>query len=217
VDTLSDYDPNSSLEQYTIAAVDSCGNEGVKAPYHTTMFLTTSIGPGTVNLQWNLYIGQTVNFYKVYRDSFAVGGNWDLLDGMVNPTATNWVDNSPVPGGRYRIEVDWLTTCDPTRGAINTSRSNIKSPNAIGLKNISDMGEMNLFPNPANSQVTLAVSKKGYSAVQVVDALGRVVHSNTIDPQSSTYTFNVDSFAKGVYTVIATGTNGKITKKLVVE
>jgi hypothetical protein len=217
VDTLSDYDPNSSLEQYTISAIDSCGNEGVKAPYHTTMFLATSFGSGTVNLQWNLYIGQTVNFYKVYRDSFAVGGNWDLLDGMVNPTATAWVDNNPVPGGRYRIEVDWLTTCDPTRGAINTSRSNIKSPNAVGLKDLQDNGEIKLFPNPANSQVTLAMSKKGCSAVQVVDALGRIVHSNMIDAQSASYTFNVDTFAKGVYTVIASGPNGKFTKKLIVE
>jgi hypothetical protein len=220
VDTLSDYDPNSSLEQYTISAVDSCGNEGAKSAYHTTMFMSTSLGAGTVNLQWNLYIGQTVDFYKVYRDSFAVGGTWDLLDGAINPTATTWVDNNPVPGGgaRYRIEIEWLTTCDPTRGAINTSRSNIKSPNSIGMKDITSANDIRLFPNPANAQVTLVFAKNNaFGSIQVADALGRVVYSDSINTSGTAYTFDVSSFAKGVYTVIASGPAGKTTKKLIVE
>ncbi|HEY1039751.1 MAG TPA: T9SS type A sorting domain-containing protein, partial [Bacteroidia bacterium] len=220
VDTLSDYHPNTNFEEYSIAAVDSCGNEGPHSAYHRTMFLSTSNGSGTINLNWNLYIGQTVDFYKIYRDTTIAGGQWELLDGSVNPSVTLWVDNNPVPNARYRVEIAWLTICDPTRGAINTSRSNIKSPSSIiiGIKDLNLSKDLNLFPNPANSDVTVTFNKESkFESIDIYDALGRKILEDKLNPGSEQYNLSVSPFAKGIYNVILSGPSGKVNRKLVVE
>lgn len=219
LDTLNDYDPNTNFEEYAIAAVDSCGNEGQRSLYHRTMFLATSNGTGTVNLGWNLYVGQIANFYRIYRDTTIAGGQWELLDGSVNPSVTLWVDNAPFPNARYRVEIDWLTTCDPTRGAINTSRSNIKSPSSlIGVKEINLTKDLNVYPNPAKSNVTVAFNKESkFETIEMYDALGRKVLSSKIDKAATEYTFTVEGLATGMYNIILNGSLGKATKKLIVD
>ncbi|MBK6833067.1 MAG: T9SS type A sorting domain-containing protein [Bacteroidetes bacterium] len=216
LDTLTDYNPNSNFEEYTITAVDDCGNEGQKSAYHRTMFLSTSNGTGTVNLNWNLYVGQTVNFYQIYRDTTIAGNQWELLDGAINPNVTVWVDNTPHPNGRYKVEVDWLTSCDPTRGAINTTRSNIKSPSSvIGIKEVKKLNSFTIAPNPANDIITLNVTEKGNHTITIIDALGKIVYSENILFNDDKHNVNISTLASGVYSVLLYNEAGKTSQLLI--
>lgn len=216
LDTLTDYNPNSNFEEYTITAVDDCGNEGQKSAYHRTMFLSTSNGTGTVNLNWNLYIGQTVNFYQVYRDTTIAGGQWELLDGSINPNVTTWVDNTPHPNGRYKVEVDWLTSCDPTRGAINTTRSNIKSPSSvIGIKEIKKLNAFTIAPNPASDIITLHIKEQGNYTITIIDALGKIVFNENVLFNSDKHNVDISNLANGVYSVLVHNEAGKVSQLLI--
>lgn len=220
VDMLAGYDPNTTSYEYTISLVDSCGFEYPKAPYHQTMFLQTSLGPGTVNLSWNLYVGQTVNFYRVYRDTTGLG-NWELLTGSVPPTSVAWTDNNPPTGVanlRYLVDVDWLTTCDPSRGAINTSRSNIKTSTFVGVKeNKIDDKALSIYPNPAHDLLNIELNQQlSNVVVTIYDAIGKLVFSEK--PLSANrILISTESFAKGVYTVTINSDKGRVAKKLIIE
>lgn len=216
LDTLTDYNPNSNFEEYTITAVDDCGNEGQKSAYHRTMFLSTSNGTGTVNLNWNLYVGQTVNFYQIYRDTTIAGNQWELLDGSINPNVTVWVDNTPHPNGRYKVEVDWLTSCDPTRGAINTTRSNIKSPSSvIGIKEVKKLNAFTIAPNPASDIITLIITEKGNHTVSIIDALGKLVYTENVRFVDDKHSLDVSSLSNGVYSVLIQNEAGKTSQLLI--
>lgn len=215
-DTLSDYNPNSNFEEYTITAVDNCGNESQKSSYHRTMFLATSNGSGTVNLMWNLYVGQTVNFYQIYRDTTLAGNQWDLLDGAINPNVTLWVDNAPHPNGRYKVEVDWLTSCDPTRGAINTTRSNIKTPSSlIGIKEVKKLNAFTIAPNPASDIITLMITEKGNHTVSIIDALGKLVYTENVRFVDDKHSLDISSLSNGVYSVLIQNEAGKTSQLLI--
>lgn len=216
LDTLTDYNPNSNFEEYTITAVDDCGNEGQKSAYHRTMFLSTSNGTGTVNLNWNLYVGQTVNFYQIYRDTTIAGNQWELLDGAINPNVTVWVDNTPHPNGRYKVEVDWLTSCDPTRGAINTTRSNIKSPSSlVGIKEVKKLNSFTIAPNPANDIITLNVTEKGNHTITIIDALGKIVYTENVMFNDDKHSVDISILSSGVYSVLLHNEAGKTSQLLI--
>ncbi len=221
-DTLSDYNPNTNAEEYTITAVDTCGNEGAKSAYHQTMFLATSLGVGTVNLSWNLYVGQTVNSYRIWRDSTGLpGAAWELLDGTVPPAVTTWIDLNPpltVNNVRYLVDVDWATFCDPTRGPINTSRSNIRTNSFVGIKeNAIDASLVSIFPNPATNNVSVEIAQALQSGnIEVYDVIGQMVYSSKINGFSRV-NLNLANYAKGIYNIKVYNGKNFVTKKLIVE
>jgi hypothetical protein len=226
LDVSSGANPNSHFEEYTVTCIDSCGNESDSAMFHRTMFLAPPVmGTGSVTLNWNLYIGQTVNYYRVLRDSTGTGLNWEVIDSTVNPGVTMWVDNNLPTSANltllYRVDVDWLTSCDPSRAIINTSRSNIKSQMintglAIDKNDISGM--ISVYPNPAKDQVTIEF-KKGMRnvLVEVYDVMGQLVVSERSANNDNRMLLSTSNLANGVYFVRLLSNDGKAMKKLIIE
>lgn len=191
-------------------------NEGQKSAYHRTMFLSTSNGTGTVNLNWDLFVGQNVNFYQIYRDTTIAGNQWELLDGAINPNVTLWVDNTPHQNVRYKVEVDWLTSCDPTRGAINTTRSNIKSPNSIiGINESIKINSFSIAPNPSSDIITLSVSEKGNNIISIIDSLGKVVYLEKLNFINNNHNVDISNLSSGVYSVLIYNEGGKSSQLLI--
>ncbi len=218
LDTLGIDDPNASPLDYTILAVDSCGNVGPKGPYHRTMFLQIGFGPGVMNLSWNDYIGQTANFYRVYRDSTNLG-NWELLSGAVLPIGNNvYTDNNPPVNTFdlvYLIDADWLTTCDPSRGVINTTRSNIKSARTTGINQVLDSKSLNIYPNPSTDVVNIEMVAGMNPVIEIMNTLGEVVY--TIKTSETKLTLDVSQWSRGVYVVNMTHNGNRLIKKLVIQ
>ena len=80
--------------------------------------------------------------------------------------------------------------------------------------------EFGLFPNPASNNVQMVWSSFGASPnkIQIRDITGRIIKEfNTVFGMSAT-TFDVSSWASGVYTVtVNPGQENSATKKLIVE
>ena len=72
---------------------------------------------------------------------------------------------------------------------------------------------VNLFPNPANQQVTINTSMMT-SSIVITDALGREILA--VKPASLQTQIDVSAFAKGIYFVNIYSANGVTTKQLTI-
>ncbi len=219
-DMLAIDNPNTNPFEYAISALDTCGNEGAKSAYHKTMFLTVSNGTGVMNLSWNLYVGQTVDFYRILRDS-AGTGNWELLNGQVPPSTNVYVDNNLpqiVSNIRYKVDVAWVTSCDPNRGAINTSRSNIKTSSfTVGVNdNNMQASDVSVFPNPSHGQLMIELKAAAKNTIiNISNELGQTVYAQKTNTNNTI--LNTENFAKGMYFITIINEKGKVVKKLMVD
>lgn len=70
-----------------------------------------------------------------------------------------------------------------------------------------NVGEQTLafkaFPNPCDEQLELRLNEAGTWNLRVLDALGRIVHSNTI--QGNNYVLNTKALSNGTYTLVLHG------------
>lgn len=210
-------DPNVTQYDYKISVIDTCGNESAKSPFHRTILMTTSLGFNQCNLQWNQYVGNTVNQYHVWRDS-TLNGNWQLL-ATLSPASTTYIDNNwpATAGWRYRIDVDWVTSCLPTARtaatATNTTRSNTKDNYRVtGLSQL-NANDVMLFPNPAGELINLSLNANAYiNNINVLDATGRLVKTIVLNNKNNQAQINTGDLARGIY-FMEVNTNAGIVRK----
>lgn len=220
-------DPNASSWRYKLSVIDSCGNESALSPYHQTIFIQNTLG----NFSWNHYQIEgvttpvpTLQNYVVYRDDLS-NGNWQIIQ-TLSASSTSFTDpNFAIyqTTASYRVETVWSISCDPTRGLINTSRSNVKNlANPLSVNSGNHLSEsVSFFPNPATNFVSIETntSENAMLILQVTDARGREVMftEKEIKAGKSNTTIDVADLASGLYFVHAE-INGKVfTEKLLKE
>ncbi len=65
--------PNVTYYYYKLGFVDTC-NTNPLSTYHESVLLQCTHGLGNnINLNWNFYVGATVNYYRILRDSDGTG------------------------------------------------------------------------------------------------------------------------------------------------
>lgn len=221
-------DPNTTNFRYRISVIDTCGNESVLSNHHRTIFLQANQGVGgVVNLSWVPYEGATVDFYRIMRDSTGTG-NFIAID-SVPGVNTVYTDLAPPVNGNnlgYLLEVNWSTSCTPTRATVSTSRSNIKHVGIIVTGNIEQTimnSGINVYPNPADDMVTIEYPAgfKKYS-LQLFDALGQLVINEQLINDGTgneilSHQLDISSFTKGVYIVNIQTEYGSTFKRLIIQ
>jgi hypothetical protein len=79
---------------------------------------------------------------------------------------------------------------------------------------------MDVYPNPANDQLSWSVKNQAASsiAVSLVDMNGKVVFNKSISGKVAAYkdTLSLASFANGVYTLQVTSATGTSAQKVVI-
>ncbi len=108
---------------------------------------------------------------------------------------------------------------DTVSGHVLQSASAQVAP--TGLVDLNANETIGLFPNPANEYSTLAVKTNATTeiALTVIDMTGKVVYSKsktTLNAGQNEISFSTKSFANGMYQVIVTSGNQKLTDKLTV-
>ncbi len=122
--------PDVKPERYSIAVVDSCGNESARSIAHRTMHLTINAGQTSTerNLLWNAYEGFRPSTYRIYRaDSTLNYVEIDSIAGSSNYTYLFTDHNAPLGRVYYMIEiVHPQGGCSPAKANTNYnySRSN---------------------------------------------------------------------------------------------
>ena len=135
------------------------------------------------------------------------------------------------PGQTIHFDVAFTTTFDSTSNNISIidSAKNdadtirqfyyqhlLPAENALGIQNIQSHNQLtvSLFPNPANTQVTIQCNTE-IQTVQLMDLEGRVQLSKSVGARNLTLPTN--TLARGVYLVNVLANGNTVVKKLVVE
>lgn len=220
-DSLSEFhdygaNPNVTTKRYKISASDTCGQESPLSNYHNTIYIVSN---GSGQFSWNpVYTientANPVDNYLLMRDDNS-NGTWTQIastagnqNTIVDPLYASF------PNASYRVETAWSISCLPTRGAINTSRSNIRSPTSvIGIAE--QLNEnISMFPNPAEEQVIVKFYNRGSKKlIYVSDLLGRKIIS--LETESNEVTIDVSMLSPGSYIVEVISENSKSQKKLI--
>jgi hypothetical protein len=230
-DSLSEYtdpvaDPQFRSWRYKLAAVNSCGVESELSEIHKTIHLTVNEGLGGVyNLIWDDFVGQQITTYYIWRYTVATG--WVKIDSL-SSNNFSYTDTNPPSGGPltvldYQIEAGPISTCTSTRGAINTSRSNIKSARyapPTGLnETLTFKNNFIVYPNPTNGLLTIEATKfsNKNASIEVVDIIGKIVVSEQLNANTLTKQIDISKLQNGVYFVRLIIDNEQSVRKIILQ
>ena len=218
--------PNVTSYTYKIAAVDFCGNEGPKSATHQSIHLTniyTAI-PQKMDLFWNLYVGATVNNYRVLRD-VNNSGNWVVIANTLANNVTSYTDYT-IPAGavsvQYRVDVIWANTCDPSakvaQSVINTTKSNTKDDIIGVVTSIKQQNEIlnsiALYPNPTKDVFDISINASLDSfEVEIYNQLGSKLATSNLS-YTDKATIDISNFSPGIYSVVVKTKMGSVTKRI---
>lgn len=87
----------------------------------------------------------------------------------------------------------------------------VQDTTGVGIKQVQVLS-LNIYPNPANSQVTITTSQAG-NTIYMYTAQGQLLSSQAM--QGTAATINIDALPSGIYYVEVNGSNGAARKKLV--
>lgn len=99
------------------------------------------------------------------------------------------------------------------------SSSNINIPSnasctTTGIADRKSHESVAVFPNPASSEISIAVSKAGSYTLQAIDAAGRAVSLGSFS--GSSQSISVSALESGAYTLVATGNQAVYTSRLLI-
>jgi hypothetical protein len=128
------------------------------------------------------------------------------------------------PNARWRIETQWSISCNPTRAAVNTARSNIKGHMINGISTMNEVTtDVSIYPNPysGNTIISYVLNKKSDVSVEVFNTVGQKVETLVNAAQTAgEYKYNFSAkekgYTAGVYFVKIL-IDGKLTMKRIVE
>ncbi|MCD6068440.1 MAG: hypothetical protein K0S33_3266 [Bacteroidetes bacterium] len=214
-------DPQYSSYRYKLAIRDICGTLGTKGLYHESIFIQQNFQ----NFNWNAYgiEGQTSpsTGYQFLRDNNNTG-NWQVLvnTGGLSTTDPNYAS---YPNGNWRVDALGFSCTSTARmngsnqmmGAINTSRSNIKSPTSVGIKELKKQLNVKAYPNPANDKLTVEIEYlKGEATIALENVLGETVLKQHTGKTKTTV--STENFKSGVYLMkISSGENHAVIKVVI--
>ncbi len=219
--------PNAGTYRYKLQIRDSSGHYSPLSPYHNTIFNNKTSGTFT----WNAYQieGQPVPLpssllitYDLWRDDQS-NGNWHLVNSVtgsqLTQTDVSWntvLDST----ASWRILTNWTIGCTPSHASINTSRSNIRQGSkavASGISQYELNQSVNVYPNPANDRVTVAVSGAVLTDanVSIYNIVGELVFQTPM--HSSALNLDISTYPKGLYMLVIGNKGASAFKKLIIN
>ena len=117
--------------------------------------------------------------------------------------------------------VDYVLTVTQASSACTARDTvNITFNDCTGLDELTSDLNVNLYPNPATNFVTIEIFDKlnsGKLTLEILNSIGQVVESKSIDNAKEQVIMDVNNFSKGLYLVRVSSDNMYITKKLLIQ
>ena len=199
-----------SAMTYTVKVGAVCGGIDTMWSETTTLTTTACLPPTNVTAVANghqaivTWEGSGANEYHVlwFLQGFTTDG-----DSVI---ATNGTTNATIDGlqGGEDYDIYVYAYCDGQRSA----QAGQTQLHVTGIDDI-NTSAINLYPNPANTTVTVD-GIEGEALVTIVDMNGRTVFS---EKTVSSITIDLNGMAKGAYFVRITGENSSAIRKLIVK
>ena len=209
----------STVGTYTVTATNNLGCTTTSSrPVTNNCALPTSLS--TTNILGTSAKANWVNSQCVYNYTIQISvhglNNWTSY----TVTGTNFTFSGLALSTQYDWQIQ--TNCN-TSGTINSGWSAIQTFSTLSqrIQEAENSIQFNVFPNPANNQVTIAFSSidEGAYSINLVDMFGRIVKTETNNATSgdNQFSMNLDGVSKGMYIIIMQKGDIILKSKLVVE
>jgi PKD repeat protein len=187
-----------------------------------TLIVTGASNTTQCNAGWTVFADSTTGGVAIVNSS--TGSNltyhWDFGDGDTSNLA--YPTHTYAANGPYNL----CLTVDDGSGCSDTYCDSITA-NGVAFKNgftinvmanyplsIQDLGaelEVNIYPNPTSSQLTIETKNFRITKIQILDNSGKVVKTIT----SNFETVNVEGLATGIYHLELIGDDEVVTRKII--
>lgn len=84
----------------------------------------------------------------------------------------------------------------------------LKAAPTAGINDYSSKTDVNVYPNPAQNEITFALSANKVNAIQILDITGRIIETYTVSTDN--VKINISNFANGIYTYSLIGKDNSI-------
>lgn len=180
--------------------VNDCAGGSGDAPEFCGSVLNLDAPVDRLYISWDAPEGETPDSYDVYRETIFVA-NTTETEFQDNPESSDWFDI-------------WTTYCVyPVYGNCQGEMACVEAYwDPLGVKE--EMSRVNVYPNPAESQVI--VEADGLQRIEVFNVLGQQVKAIELGGQNI-YTLNVEGFNLGLYLARIVTNSGVETVSVVVK
>lgn len=142
--------------------------------------------------------GDTLAIYTTGNNEVAANLGWEKIStGAWQPYS------EPQPAG-------WASNIS------NYIKAVLCDPSVVTAEIESIKDAIKLFPNPANSSITLNIANPNNYSIKIYDAMGREVEAKLIN-NSSLISFDISDFNQGLYFLSGISNSGRFTKSFVVQ
>jgi PKD repeat protein len=196
----------TTANTYTVTTTnaDACDGVGTSAPVVIT-FTQSPTAAGSFST-----VGNVVTFTNTSTD--ATSYSWDFGD-FSNSSAT-------APSHAYAANGAYVVTLTAINGNC-TDEITLNIQISVGIEELAGLVEVTLFPNPTNSNATIAIENKNAqnANIMIVNQLGQVITSQEVELANGNNSIELatNSFESGIYTVILVTETGRINRKLIVQ
>jgi PKD repeat protein len=198
---------------------------------------------------WYAYAKKTATQADTFKVQYSTdcGGTWSNVIGIPSiatmatntggttstafvPTAAQWKQANissallSALNNKPSVKFRFYFRADATAGSSNNIYiDEINLAGTVGLNELENIIELNMYPNPTNASAMLDFTITGNETtkVTVMDIVGRIVEESTtptINGKNISYTVNKNgALAKGIYIVNIDVNNQRISKKLIIE
>lgn len=219
--------PPTQSAMYKITAVDGCGNESEKSPYHRTILLLANQGayPGQIPLSWNHYVDESGSFvvsqYYIYKGpSMSQLSLWDSVPGIMN----SYIDTGIYAQTFYQIVATKDGGCNFAPAMVMTPGKGGNSPKSIQDGMIfsnptsSQVGitenkiDVTIYPNPSSNGI-FTVKGENINLIRVYNTVGQLIFETT--ESNTSQEINLSNYGSGIYYATIANNLGSTSKKLV--
>jgi PKD repeat protein len=220
--------PSTSNNRYRLAILDTCGNLTTQGDIHATIkSWIVPFGTGdSLEVFFTRYIGINSLSYTLYRgpspyDLSPIGNAYTFNN---NANIHSIKDFSPPAYSSgyiyYQVRANLINECSSDSNVYLQSISNtVGYGNALGLENINQSLEVNVFPNPNNGAFSVAIDAMLNEDINIMvyNQIGELVWSKQLYNMNGKTTIYVplDQAAQGVYH-LSVASNKKIVNKKVI-
>ena len=196
----------NTADTYTVTTTntDACDGVGTSDPVVIT-YTQSPTAAGSFST-----VGNVVTFTNTSTD--AVSYSWDFGD-FSNSSAT-------APTHAYAANGAYTVTLTAINGNC-TDEITLDIQISVGIEELAGLVEVQLFPNPTNSNATIAIENKNVqnASIMIVNQIGQIVSSQELELASGNNSIELltNSFENGIYTVTIITETGRINRKLIVQ
>ena len=187
------------------------GKDGYYTGYDTLKLLFS--GDPNDTSQWSEY-----SAHALYQNSemFGCVNSLNFLPGQINHLDLAYTTSFDLTSNFLSIVDTLKRDADVIRAFYNNQIEPCQNQFALGILNtqVGNVAAVSLFPNPANSQVTIQCTSE-IQSIQLMDIDGRVLIGKVVGAKN--FVLPVNNLAKGVYLVNVLAERNVVVKKLVVE